>query len=266
MSNTSTRRCSERGHAAVRIQEQERESRSPYHVAWIFNVTGYRMAMVLLVRHGQAAFGTEDYDRLSERGRQQARWLGEHLAALGIRPCRVVAGSLRRQRDTAAELLAGLGLSELEIVRDPGLDEYDGEALYRCHTGGADQRAHQQRDFKGYWRTFREAMKLWSEDALVGMPESWTGFGARVYAAVEAVASDMKREDTVLAVSSGGAIGRLIADVMYAPAATAIELNLQFRNTGLCELIAGGGLFRVLSYNAVPHLDRPDRRDAITFA
>ena len=40
--------------------------------------------MVLLVRHGQAAFGTDHYDRLSERGRQQARWLGEHLAALGV--------------------------------------------------------------------------------------------------------------------------------------------------------------------------------------
>ena len=33
-----------------------------------------------LVRHGQAAFGTEDYDRLTELGWQQARWLGAHLA------------------------------------------------------------------------------------------------------------------------------------------------------------------------------------------
>ena len=33
------------------------------------------MAMVLLVRHGQAAFGSDHYDRLSDRGRQQARWL-----------------------------------------------------------------------------------------------------------------------------------------------------------------------------------------------
>lgn len=224
------------------------------------------MALVLLVRHGQAAFGTDDYDRLSDRGRQQARWLGEHFAALGIRPGRVVAGSLRRQRDTAAALLDAMGVVRPEIESDPRFDEYDGEALYRCHTGGADQKAHQQRDFKDYWRTFREAMRLWSEDGLAGMPETWSGFGARVRGAVESASAHARREDIVLAVSSGGAIGRLIADLMQAPAATAIELNLQFRNTGLCELIAGGGSFRLLSYNAVPHLDRSDRRDAITFA
>ena len=224
------------------------------------------MALILLIRHGQAAFGSEDYDRLSERGRQQARWLGEHLAAFGVRPARVVAGSLRRQRDTAAELLSGLGVSGTEVIQDPGLNEYDGEALYRSHTGGADQQAHQQRDFRDYWRTFREAMRRWSEDDLVDMPESWAGFGARVRDSVERVAVGLERADVVIAVSSGGAIGRLISDVMLAPPATAIELNLQFRNTGVCELIAGGPSLRLLSYNAVPHLDRPDRREAITFA
>ena len=63
------------------------------------------MAMVLLVRHGQAAFGTEHYDRLSDQGRQQARWLGEYLAARGLRFRTVVAGTLARQRDTAAEFM-----------------------------------------------------------------------------------------------------------------------------------------------------------------
>lgn len=224
------------------------------------------MAMVLLVRHGQAAFGTDDYDRLSPQGRLQARWLGEHLAALGIRPSVVVAGSLRRQRDTAAELLAGLGLGTALVGEDPRLDEYDGEALYRSHTNGADQKAHQQRDFRDYWRTFREAMRLWSEDQLADLPESWDAFGQRVRGAVDTAAAGLAREEVALLVSSGGAIGRLIADVMNAPAATAIELNLQFRNTGMCELISGAGALRLLSYNAVPHLDRPDRREAITFA
>ena len=34
------------------------------------------MSLVYLVRHAQASFGARDYDRLSELGRQQARWLG----------------------------------------------------------------------------------------------------------------------------------------------------------------------------------------------
>ena len=224
------------------------------------------MAMVLLVRHGQAAFGTEHYDRLSDQGRQQARWLGEYLAARGLRFRTVVAGTLARQRDTAAELLSAMALPELPIQTDAGLNEYDGEALYARFTGGADQRAHQVSDFRDYWRIFREAMKAWSEDRLAQMPETWAQFGERVRSAVDTASAGASREEVVLLVSSGGAIGRLVADIVAAPASTAIELNLQFRNTGVCELIAGGGALRLLSYNNVPHLDHPDRRQAITFA
>ena len=47
------------------------------------------MAELYLVRHAQASFGTDDYDRLSQLGHRQSRWLGEYLAeddrqALGI--------------------------------------------------------------------------------------------------------------------------------------------------------------------------------------
>ena len=48
--------------------------------------------------------------------------------------------------------------------------------------------------------------------------------------------------------------------------ATAIEFNLQFRNTGVCELIVGSGATRLLSFNTLPHLDRAHRRESITFA
>lgn len=223
------------------------------------------MALVLLVRHGQAAFGTDDYDRLSALGRQQARWLGEHLRDRGIRPVRAVSGSLRRQQDTTVELLGALG-SDLAPGIDAGLNEYEGDALYACHTGGADHRTHQQRDARDYWRTFRGAMQAWAADRLSGMPESWHQFGMRVRAAIDAAVRGTGRDDVVLVISSGGAIGRLVADIMTAPAATAIELNLQFRNTGVCELIAGSSSLRLLSYNNVPHLDHPERRHGITFA
>ena len=36
------------------------------------------MSMLHLVRHGQASFGADDYDKLSELGWQQSRRLGEY--------------------------------------------------------------------------------------------------------------------------------------------------------------------------------------------
>ena len=49
------------------------------------------MSLVYLVRHAQASFGARDYDRLSELGRQQARWLGDYFAGRGLRFARVMA-------------------------------------------------------------------------------------------------------------------------------------------------------------------------------
>ena len=59
------------------------------------------MPVVLLVRHGQASFGADDYDVLSDRGREQSEVVGRELARRGLRSPVAVAGSLRRQRHTA---------------------------------------------------------------------------------------------------------------------------------------------------------------------
>ena len=58
------------------------------------------MAQLFLVRHGQASYGAADYDRLSELGWRQARWLGEHFAERGIRFDVHVRGTPRRHDET----------------------------------------------------------------------------------------------------------------------------------------------------------------------
>ena len=224
------------------------------------------MAQIFLVRHGQASFGSENYDRLSDLGRQQARWLGEYFVARGVRFTRTMAGSMVRQQDTARELLGAMGVAAEGLRTHSGLNEYDGETLYAAHTGGADQRAHQRADFKGYWRTFRAAMEAWAEDRLAGMTETWEAFGARMQDAVNTGIDGLGRDDTVLLVSSGGAIGRYVSLVTGAPGRTAIEFNLQFRNTGFCELVSVGDTMRLISFNNLPHLELEARRHAVTFA
>ncbi|MEM7685167.1 MAG: phosphoglycerate mutase family protein [Pseudomonadota bacterium] len=62
-----------------------------------------------LVRHGQAAFASDDYDRLTDLGWQQARWLGEHLRGMEVGFDRIASGTLRRQRETAEAVSGGFG-------------------------------------------------------------------------------------------------------------------------------------------------------------
>jgi hypothetical protein len=59
-------------------------------------------------------------------------------------------------------------------------------------------------------------------------------------------------------------IGRLVAEALGAGAEAAIQLNLQTRNTGVTEMVRGRTIARVVAFNAVPHLERPDRALAIT--
>ena len=62
------------------------------------------MTEIILVRHGQANSHAKDeasYDRLSDLGRQQAAWLGDHMRRTNPHFDHVVTGTLTRQADTA---------------------------------------------------------------------------------------------------------------------------------------------------------------------
>ncbi|MDZ4123020.1 MAG: phosphoglycerate mutase family protein, partial [Hydrogenophaga sp.] len=51
------------------------------------------MGTLYLVRHGQASFGADDYDQLSEMGQRQSRRLGEYWAERGVGFDAVITGT-----------------------------------------------------------------------------------------------------------------------------------------------------------------------------
>jgi broad specificity phosphatase PhoE len=91
------------------------------------------LSSVYLVRHGQA--GTRDaYDSLSELGKQQARLLGEHFVAQGIRFASAFVGTLSRQHETAEAVSAAYsdaGVCFPAVSVDPGWNEFDLARVYR---------------------------------------------------------------------------------------------------------------------------------------
>ena len=96
------------------------------------DATKDRPTRVLLVRHGQASFGKRTYDALSDVGHTQARVLGEALAARGVEPTCIVSGGLRRHRETAEGIVAGLGQNP-DVRIDEGWDEFDFDHVVRIH-------------------------------------------------------------------------------------------------------------------------------------
>ena len=218
-----------------------------------------------MVRHGQASFGTENYDRLSALGERQAAWLGEYFAQRGLAFDRVLAGSMQRQRGTAAAILRGLGATTGYDQLD-WLDEYDFHSLYR-HASAADPELEGlARGSKAdYYTGLKRVLELWSEDRIGGpLPETWTGFQRRIAAVLEHIQG--LGGQRVLAVSSGGVMAAVAQTVLQAPPATAIALNMQIRNTGVCHYYFNAQSIRLASFNNLPHLDRPERLDSISYA
>lgn len=223
------------------------------------------MAELYVIRHAQAAFGTDDYDRLTELGHRQSRWLGEYLAERGLTFDRTVTGTLRRHRETFEGLLAG-GVQAPEAVPHAGLNEYEAETLLRAHLAGAElPPAPVDGDRRQHFRILREALAAWAGGTLRcddHLP--FDRFAAGVRDALDTVRADGAQR--VLVVSSGGPISTLIASVLGAPATTMVDLNLQMRNTGVSEFAFGGRSVRCVSFNGVPHLDSAERRRFVTYS
>ena len=221
------------------------------------------MPYLYLVRHAQPDF-TGHYDSVTELGRQQSAWLGQHFAARGLRFARVACGNLQRQVHTLEATLSHLPGAP-EPLLDPRFNEYDAASVLAAFHRGDERAMRSAGDRRGYFTAVRSALQAWSrqEDAPAGM-ESWRTFGERVSAAADDICAGLDNSAAVLVVTSGGVIGRLVAATLGADADAAIQLNLQTRNTGITEMIRGRSVARLVSFNAIPHLEQPDRAHAVT--
>jgi broad specificity phosphatase PhoE len=218
-----------------------------------------------LVRHGQASFGSADYDVLSAAGERQARCLGDDLAARGITPASVVSGSLRRQRETAAALVKQAGWA-LEGSIDAGWDEFDLSGLV------ADAHAHPEpRDRGRYQDALEVGMRRWAgtdgspvagesfaevagERSAEVAGESFADFAARAESALRTVAARQSRGATTLVVTSGGVIGWVAASLLGAGVEQWIRLNRVCVNTGVTTLVTGRRGISLVAFNDHSHL------------
>lgn len=229
------------------------------------------MSELILVRHAQASFGTGDYDRLSELGHRQARWLGEHFLYRGLEFDRVVCGGMLRHRQTAEGILSGMQQSYPAIEADACWNEFDFEVIIRAYVEqhpGAHSVMQPTGDtaVPDFTRLLLASLRAWSEDRLeADLPERFSEFEERVLSGLHAIAESGARQQRVLLVSSGGAISMALRHVLGAPASTMLGLNLQLRNTGLSHVYFNAQSMHFAGFNHVPHLEHPERSGTITY-
>lgn len=208
------------------------------------------MGVVILVRHGQASFGADDYDVLSETGWEQGRLVGDWLKGRGVAPTAVVRGTMRRHRETAEA--AGWG----EAVVDPGWDEFDHLSVVAAYPE-APEGPLDRREFQ---RVFELATARWTSGE-GEYAEPWAAFRARVTRALTEACEQAGPGGTTVVVTSGGPIAIAAAALSDPDADDATfarlwgRFNTTLVNSSFTRVVVGSTGARLLTYNEHPHLE-----------
>ncbi len=211
------------------------------------------MSSIYLIRHGQASFGSDNYDRLSPLGRRQAEVLGEYLADQGIIFDVVISGDLERQRDTAV-LAAGRAP---ELI-DPRFNEVDNEGQFDAYVPQLiDQFPELEQlierattDSRSYQLVLRRVFHHWvtTEDELQGV-ESWASYSGRARAGLEEVMATYGRGVSLGLFTSGGTIATLVHQVLGLPGTGCYQFFEPMINCSITHLVYNGDQVSLQYYN-----------------
>ena len=222
------------------------------------------MGTLYLVRHGQASFGADDYDRLSELGHRQSERLGEYFKGKGLEFQAVITGTLRRHQETFAGIARGLDW-QAQPVLWPGLNEYDSEAVIHAIHPMPLPKPDTPELYRHHFRLLRDGLTQWMAGVVSprGMP-SYNDFVHGVSSALDHVRQNC--EGNVLLVSSGGPISTAVGHILGTTPEATIELNLRIRNSSVTEFHFTPKRHSLVTYNTLPPLDHPDHASWITHA
>ncbi len=218
---------------------------------------------IYVIRHGQASFGADNYDCLSDSGRRQSQFLGKFLDQVGVEFSAVYTGAMKRQIETAEIVLANLPSNSLRTITDNCFDEYDAAAIIKANLQDMIQEDHTyQKDMErlftdqtSFRRIFDTAMSRWFSGAYdyPGV-ETWRQVSERISKGIDRIAS-LAKDDSKLAVfTSGGAIAACMQRSLGLTNEQARKVILRTANSSFSVFQGTGGDLTLISYNSVCHL------------
>lgn len=230
------------------------------------------MGILFLVRHAQASFLEENYDKLSELGEAQSQLLGEYWARRRIVLDRVCSGPRLRQRDTlkivsGAYEKAGLKFPEPQVL--PEFDEYQGEAVLKLSLPELIEKDQRVRDLHAafqsspdsarqranFQKVFEVIIGKWVESEICPQGvETWREFCSRVNSSLMKFLSGGVRGERIAIFTSGGPIAVAMQRALQLSAAKTLQLSWMSRNSSWSEFLYDAERFTLSSFNGHAHL------------
>jgi broad specificity phosphatase PhoE len=230
-----------------------------------------------MVRHGQASFGKENYDQLSERGLKQCGILAEYLIRTGLSFDAVYAGDMVRQKDTAREMIAVYRAHkhnppELRITRE--FNEYSSRDILMAHIRDlAQEDPHLTTDIerlyvdkKAFQRIFEKIMSRWiSGNADKPGVVRWQDFRERVQSGLRKVMAENGRKKTILICTSGGPISAAVQMALGLSDEKALRIAWHLVNTSVTAFVYDGDRMELAAFNNTAHLELLNDSEWLTY-
>ena len=213
------------------------------------------MSVILLVRHGQASWGADDYDQLSVTGIEQSRLLGRALSARGVRPDLLVRGSMKRHRQTAEAAVAGAGW-DVEVAEDDGWDEFDHLSTL---SGSLDWEELDGESFDDRVRRFEATIDRWSSGKHDDeYRESFPAFQQRVTAAFDRALERLDPKQTAVVFTSGGPVSWVTVALTKGGLPAWTRLSKVVVNSSVTKVLTGRRGTSLITFNDHSHLEGGD--------
>ncbi len=233
------------------------------------------MAIVYLIRHGQASFGKDNYDELSELGQSQAARLGVVLAQRIPQFDVITLGSMWRHQQTATHCLAEFGVTyqDAQPRVDAGWNEYDHQEILRVYRPEFENATkmtafiRQQENPKRFFEAeFNAAINRWiAGDNDGDYSETWSDFSRRVHGALDKVLSNHSSAKSIAVFTSGGPISLLSQSLLGVPAQHIMRMNWTLMNCGVTKVVTTDSRRFIASLNEHTHFEGPDNKWLITY-
>ena len=224
------------------------------------------MSTLYLIRHAQASFGTDDYDRLSPTGHKQAFVAGEYLHAVSGTIDAIYSGTARRHMETAEGIAKTVRTKEgktPKIEIDPRLNEVDADGQFKhlvpilTATDKEIAALHEEskKSSRSYQKVLARVFTHW-QDLPADYPhlESWPTFSTRVHAAIRDIANAAGSGANTVVVSSGGSIATITQQVVGLPKSGAYPLFEALLNCSVTRLLHSRDRISLASFNDYSYL------------
>lgn len=231
------------------------------------------MSELLLIRHAQASFGTDNYDHLSATGFQQAEALGDYFAERAMAVDKIFTGTHERHRQTLDAILRR-NPQDVEINKMPALNEYRFSELYQAYARrypeDEDIISNTKAGTKNaslFYRVIRKSLLAWQAGELNNnVTEAWDAFEERTVSGLRSICNKQDKGITTLVVTSGGVISMFLFKILNVSYEQAVDFNMQIQNCSITRCYYSGDKIQVASFNGLPHLDTRQNRQLITLS